>query len=159
MTPPSSPPPAADRAGRGPKLEVHEHCIISGPNANKTWLNRITHSHEGGDQPHGHDDGTHRTGPGAYTIDKDEWLARTGLKGGGRKKFTSKPTGPQMPLVPREPSQIKVVIVGDGGAAAARGCTGPGVATVDRIVLACKAKVVSVEHVPSGSGSGKRRAV
>lgn len=140
-------------------LEVHEHCIITGPNANKEWLNKFSHSHEGGDKPHVHDDGTHRTGPGAYTIDKDEWAARTGLKGGGRKKFTAKPTGTQMPLVSVEAPQIRIIIHGDGGAAAGRGASGPGLAVVDRMQLAMKSRVVSVEHIPDGSGRGGRKTV
>lgn len=80
-----------------PRLEVHTHSYVSGPNANKSWLSKVEHSHEGADIPHTHPD----TGPGAYTIDKDEWAARTGLKGGGRKKFTAKPTGPQLDYIER----------------------------------------------------------
>lgn len=137
-------------------LETHEHCIISGPNANKSWLNKFTHSHEGGDKPHVHNDGTHETGPGAYTIDKDEWRARTGMIGGGRKKFTTKPIGPQMPLVRTDAPTMKIVIVGDGGAAAGRGASGPGLAVVDRLQLSLGMRVESVEFIPDGSG--RRRA-
>lgn len=133
------------------KLEVHEHYIISGPNAHKTWLNKFSHSHEGGDKPHEHDDGVHRTGPGAYTIDKDDWFLRTGLRGGGRKKFTKKAAGQQMPLVHIEPPRIDIVIVGDGGVAAARGASGPGLDPVHRMQLAMKAKVASVTHFPDPS--------
>jgi hypothetical protein len=141
----------------GNRLELHEHWYISGPRAN--CGKRLFHSHEGGDRPHAHETAEHRTGPGAYTIDKGEWFARTGLRGGGRKKFSDKPTGEQFPVVFVEAPQIKVVIVGDGGAAAARGASGPGLAVVDRLQLAVKARVVSVEHVPDGSGRRARRAV
>lgn len=129
------------------KLEVHEHWIIAGPNANKSWLNKFEHSHEGGDVPHKHDDGIHETGPAARTIDKDEWFAATGLRGGGRKKFTAKPTGPQMPLVRTEPCKIEVIIVGDGGASVAGDCSGAGDLPIVRMKKAFGAVVTSVTHV------------
>jgi hypothetical protein len=137
------------------KLEVHEHCYITGPNSRFAGhaRSRLVHAHEGGDQPHEHVDATHRTGPGSYTIDKDEWHARTGLRGGGRKRFVTKPTGEQMPFVAREPSRIDIVIHGDGGAAAARGGQGPGLAVVDRMVLGFKARVHSVTTDP---GTGRK---
>jgi hypothetical protein len=140
------------------RLEVHEHHFISGPNANKTWLSKFEHSHEGGDKPHEHADAAHRTGPGAYTIDKDEWFERTGLRGGGRKKYASKPTGPQLPLVSVDAPRMRVVIVGDGGAAAARGASGAGFGAVHRMVLALGAKVESVTHHPGGGGAARRSA-
>jgi hypothetical protein len=139
------------------KLEVHEHCYITGPNAR--WAgdrSKLVHSHEGGNKPNEHADETQRTGPGCYTIDKDEWFARTGMRGGGRKKFTNQPSGVQLPIVEIDPPQIRIFIHGDGGAEAARGCTGPGLALVDRMELAVKAKVVSVEHIPSGSDRRRR---
>ena len=83
--------------GAAKKLEVHEHHFVTGPRVGghyerSGWhTGKFSHSHEGGDRSHEHPD----TGPASYTIDKDEWLARTGLKGGGRKKFTAKPTGEQ----------------------------------------------------------------
>ena len=135
------------------KLEVHEHCFIAGPNARMTSRYKFSHSHAGGDRPHKHADATHRTGPGSYTIDRDEWFRRTGLRGGGRKKFTKRPTGQQLPVVFVDPPKIKIVIVGDGGASVARGCTGPGLDPIHRMQLAVKAEVASVEHVP-----GSRRA-
>lgn len=125
-------------------LEVHEHCYITGPNSNRTDRYHLVHAHEGGDRPHEHADETQRTGPGSYTIDKDEWMMRTGLVGGGRKEFVSKPTGPQLPIVEIEPPRIDIVIVGDGGAAAARGAAGPGLSVVDRMELGMKARVASV---------------
>lgn len=128
------------------RLEVHEHCFITGPNANRGG--HLVHSHEGGDRPHVHEDSTHRTGPGSYTIDKDEWRRRTGLTGGGRKKYTAKASGQQLPVVPVEPPQIRVFIVGDGGAAAARGCSGPGEGPIARMQLAMKAEVASVTVLP-----------
>ena len=83
---------------RKPKpLEVHEHSIISGPRANRG--EKIVHSHADGDVPHQHP----HTGPAAYTIDKDEWSQATGgLAGGGRKRFTAKPEGEQLPRVELE---------------------------------------------------------
>jgi hypothetical protein len=142
------------------RLELHEHCYITGPKAGRSSIpgGTLVHSHEGGDRPHEHDDGTNRTGPGSYTIDKDEWRARTGLIGGGRKRFTRKPTGSQLPVVVVEPPQIKVVIVGDGGKAAARGTTGAGFGAVHRMQLAMKAEVASVTHVPGGERSTRKAA-
>ncbi|HEY3495343.1 MAG TPA: hypothetical protein VGK73_11680 [Polyangiaceae bacterium] len=131
-----------------PKLEVHEHCYVTGPNAHNSVRYKFEHSHEGGDVPHVHEDSVHRTGPGCYTIDKDDWFRRTGLRGGGRKKFTSKPSGVQLPVVRVDPPKIRVVIVGDAGAAAARGCEGPGADPIHRMQLAFGAEVESVEVVP-----------
>ena len=97
------------------KLEVHEHSYISGPHA--CWSGyKLVHSHEGGDKPHVHE----HTGPAARTIDKDEWFRVTGLKGGGRKKFTSKPSGPQLSMISVAPSTFEVIILdswtpSDGG--------------------------------------------
>jgi hypothetical protein len=82
------------RKGRKPgHFEVHKHSWITNlraRNCNYTF----SHSHEGGDRPHHHPD----TGPACYTIDKDDWLRNTGLRGGGRKKFTKNPRGQQMPI-------------------------------------------------------------
>lgn len=116
------------------KLEVHEHSYVSGPNANKSWLRRLVHSHEGGNKPHEHE----HSGPACYTIDKDEWLRATGLKGGGRKKFTKAPTGPQMSLNPCEPMTFEVIV--HESAIPAGGATGPGIAPIARIELAFGAR-------------------
>lgn len=91
-------------------LEVHEHCFISGPRARWAFPDpsrKLVHSHDGGDVPHKHAD----TGPGAYTIDKDEWFRETGLRGGGRKKFTKRPTGEQFPIAELEEWQKSFEIV------------------------------------------------
>lgn len=83
------------------QLEVHEHSFVSGPRSgghyeNNAWhTGTFSHSHEGGDVRHEHP----HTGPASYTIDKDDWARATGLRGGGRKKFTAKPSGEQMPIV------------------------------------------------------------
>lgn len=87
-------------------LEVHTHCIIGGPRARFAGAH-ITHSHAGGDVPHQHPD----TGPACYTIDRDEWLRATGMKGGDRKKYTRQPTGEQMPLVDLEDWQKSFNVV------------------------------------------------
>lgn len=79
--------------------EVHEHCIISGPrHSGRLDRNRIVHSHEGGDVYHSHP----HTGPASFVIDKDEWFAATGLRGGGRKKFTKTPNDEQLPYIARK---------------------------------------------------------
>lgn len=98
-------------AGSRKHLEVHEHCFVSGQRARQTWNYKFSHSHEGGNVPHQHPD----TGPAAYTIDKDEWARTTGLVGGGRKRYTTRPTGEQLPRVELEESQrtFDVFIVGD----------------------------------------------
>lgn len=122
------------------QLEVHEHHIIRGPRANRTggWPagmgSKFSHSHEGGSAPHSHPD----TGPAAYTIDKDEWARATGLRGGGRKRFTARPSGEQFPLVQQEPQSFDVFIVGDPPAPREVNGTlvqeiGPGIALPTRI--------------------------
>jgi hypothetical protein len=73
-------------------LEVHRHSYISGPLSRRSGTD-IVHSHEGGNGQHYHP----ATGPATYTIDKDEWWLQTGgLRGGGRKRFTTRPVGPQL---------------------------------------------------------------
>ncbi len=114
------------------KLEVHEHSYVSGPNANICGR-RVVHSHEGGDVPHEHE----HTGPASRTIDKDEWFARTGLRGGGRKKFTAKPAGPQLATIPTAPSTYEIIVIGKP---ATTGTTGPGLSIVHRLDLALGAK-------------------
>lgn len=121
-------------------LEVHSHCIISGPLANIIGRNEIIHSHEGGDGSHEHPN----CGPSSYTIDKDDWFRLTGgMDGGGRKKFTRQPTGEQLPLVPRtaEQSQFEVIICDPpdnfGG-------QGAGISPVARMLLGCKMNVVRI---------------
>lgn len=96
------------------RLEVHEHCFVSGPRRGRfgnSWpagqASDFEHSHPGGNEPHSHPD----TGPASYTIDKDEWLRMTGLSGGGRKKFTTKPSGDQLPFVPRTPEESSFEII------------------------------------------------
>ncbi|HEU4582485.1 MAG TPA: hypothetical protein VFS67_29710 [Polyangiaceae bacterium] len=133
------------------RLELHEHCYISGPNARcaGTDRGRLIHSHEGGDRPHVHEDEIHRTGPGSYTIDSMQWARATGMRGGGKKRFTGEPTGPQLPLQEVEPPQIRVVIVGDGGASVAGENAGAGEAPLLRMMLGMKAQVASVEHCPA----------
>jgi hypothetical protein len=122
-----------------PRLEVHEHCIISGPLRGLIGRNKFSHSHAGGDAYHLHPD----TGPGSYTIDKDEWLYSTGLKGGGRKKFTVRPSGEQFPLVePKDGEDSFQIIVGKP-MPVFQG-EGPGVALPMRMVLASKMTIASV---------------
>lgn len=89
------------------RLEVHRHTYISGPNAGHPSRRDVFHSHEGGDNPHQHLD----TGPATYTIDKDDWFRTTGLRGGARKKFTAKPTGPQLQRVELEAWQRSFRII------------------------------------------------
>ena len=124
--------------------EVHEHSYVSGPNANVCGR-KLVHSHEGGNEPHQHE----HVGPASFTIDKDEWFRATGLRGGGRKKFTRAPSGEQLAMVPLADSQLRydIIIVGDGGASAATG-TGPGIAPVARLKLACGATPRSVRRLP-----------
>lgn len=77
------------------QLEVHVHSYVTGPKANRGEGSKITHSHVGGSHSHRSD-----TGPAQFVIDKDDWAHRTGLRGGGRKKFTSKASGPQLAVLP-----------------------------------------------------------
>lgn len=64
-----------------PDFEVHEHANLRGGS--------VTHSHEHTARAHaGH-------GPARLTIDRNQWAAQTGLRGGGTKHFTKRATGPQ----------------------------------------------------------------
>jgi hypothetical protein len=94
-------------SGKRGALEVHEHSYID----RNDRRSDIEHSHGGGDRPHRHA----HCGPAHYTIDRDEWARTTGLKGGGRKRYTAAPTGPQMPAVEIEPEEntFRVVFVDD----------------------------------------------
>jgi hypothetical protein len=80
------------------KLEIHEHRFTSGDRAGILWLERLIHSHEGGNDPHRHPE----TGPACYTVDRLSWRKNTGLKGGGRKRFTARPGGEQLPIMANE---------------------------------------------------------
>jgi hypothetical protein len=118
------------RASTAPKLEVHEHCVIGGPRAHKTWLNHITHSHVDGNRAHQHPD----CGPASFTIDKDEWLKATGLRGGGRKKYTAGPTGEQLPIAELEDWQKTFEVVLVDGPPPEESTCGPGVGPIARMV-------------------------
>lgn len=65
-----------------PDFEVHEHYNPQGGG-------HVTHSHEHTTRAH--------TGLGmaTLTIDRQQWAAQTGLRGGGTKRFTKRATGPQ----------------------------------------------------------------
>lgn len=124
------------------KLEVHEHCIVSGPRANGG--EHIVHSHEGGDIPHQHP----HTGPASYTIDKDDWARMTGgVEGGSRKRFTPKPEGEQLPIVDLEDWQ-KTFEIHYGNPPAGFNGTGGGHLTAARMVLGCKMTVSNVVPFP-----------
>lgn len=143
------------------KLEVHEHCVIRGPRANRSgpgWPvgqdSTIEHSHDGGNIPHSHPD----TGPASYTIDKDEWLRATGMRGGGRKKFTPTPAGEQFEFIPRtaEERAFEVIacdppappgFVGEGG----------GLSAAARMALAFGLRPI-VKAAPPFNPSRKREA-
>lgn len=93
---PPVPPPGA--------LEVHEHWRsgrrgyrFDPATRDTTWVDdtRLTHSHEDGSSGHRHPE----TGCALLTIDKDAWKAATGLKGGGRKTYTTRPSGEQLAYV------------------------------------------------------------
>lgn len=86
------------KVGDATALEVHNHSFISGPRSGFANSKPLAHSHEGGNAPHQHPD----CGPASYTVDRDAWRAATGLDGGGRKRYTAKPTGDQLPVVPLE---------------------------------------------------------
>jgi hypothetical protein len=129
-----------DEAAGDPRgHEVHEHCIIRGDRAHKTWCNKIVHSHPGGHLPHQHAD----TGPASFTIDKDDWFRATGLRGGGRKKFTKKPTGEQFPIVELEPWQTEFEVIYAPPPKDWKG-TGGGMATASRMILGSKMKVSKI---------------
>lgn len=107
------------------QYEVHEHAYIRGR------VGSFFHSHEGGDQPHQHAD----TGPACYTIDRDEWRRATGASGGGRKKFTRKPEGTQLPSLALEPWQTTFEVIVFDRPAWQRS-EGPGVLPIARMIQA-----------------------
>lgn len=88
------------------RLEVHSHSYV-GDERGAYVVRVITHSHEGGDVPHQHGN----FGPATYTIDSDAWFAATGQRGGGKKRFTVKPSGPQLPLAELEEWQKRFTII------------------------------------------------
>lgn len=138
--------------GKPVTYETHGHCWIVGASGS------FAHSHDGGDTPHEHTDGGKRTGPGSYTIDTNDWYARTGSRGrGGKKKFTKKPTGLQLTVVQVEAPKIRVFVVGDGGASVAGGASGAGELPLIRMMLACKSEIESVTHVSGGPRKAKAR--
>lgn len=122
-------------------LEVHEHCFIRGPQANRPGY-KFEHSHEGGDVPHTHPD----TGPACYTIDKDAWFAATGLRGGGRKQFTPKPKGLRLAVIPRtaEESRFEIVVHDPSGPPGFTG-QGGGHHAAARMVLAFGLRPVVID--------------
>ena len=129
------------------RLEVHEHCIISGPRACQSWRNRIVHSHEGGDEPHSHLD----MGPASYTIDKDDWARATGMKGGGCKRFTDAPSGEQFPIKELEQWQTEFEVHISYPPPEFKG-EGAGIAPIARMMLAAKMNIVSItDHRPKKS--------
>jgi hypothetical protein len=125
-------------AAKAARYEVHEHSFTRGPRAQLSGArSHLVHSHAGGDVPHEHAD----TGPASFTIDKDQWLRRTGLHGGGRKKFTATPSGEQLPVVAIDPADLEFDVIyctsamqqfRDGDAKS----TGGGNAATERISLA-----------------------
>lgn len=121
--------PATKTPANSNPLEVHEHWFISGPRT-RFGGERLVHSHAGGSVPHQHP----ATGPASYTIDKDEWLLKTGLRGGGRKKFTARPKGEQLPRVELEKWQTEFEII-VGPPTPEKMGSGPGVALPMRMIL------------------------
>lgn len=88
------------------RLEEHRHSYVRGP-LSERYDHSFDHAHDGGDRPHLHPD----TGPAAYTIDRGEWRAATGLRGGGRKVHRRRPTGPALPLVDPDPEHLTFTVV------------------------------------------------
>ena len=98
-----------------------------------------------GGVPHQHPD----TGPACYTIDKDEWVRDTGLRGGGRKKFTKVPTGEQFPIVELEEWQksFEIIYGPPPKGPQYENATGPGIALPLRLV---KGFGMTISAVKSG---------
>ncbi|HEY3678994.1 MAG TPA: hypothetical protein VGL45_09760 [Bradyrhizobium sp.] len=72
-------------------------------------------------------------------IDKDEWRAATGMRGGGRKKFSKKPTGDQLPIRELEDWQktFDVIICKPSAPEGFKG-SGAGIAPAIRMIQACR---------------------
>src|SRR5882672_4245786 len=112
------------------KLEVHEHWYLSG-----VLGRRLVHSHAGGNLPHRHAG----TGPAKFTIDKDEWFRATGLRGGGRKKFTPLPSGEQLPIRELEDWQrsFEIIVAEPSPSSDSKhgASKGPGISPAVRMIL------------------------
>jgi hypothetical protein len=135
---------------RKSNYEVHTHHFVSGPRSRagygtegKWRETKFSHSHRGGSLAHAHP----HTGPASYTIDKDAWFKATGLRGGGRKKFTEQPTGEQLPLVDLEENQksFEVII---GSPTPPEWGTGPGTAPIARMILGSRMRVSAIKVRP-----------
>ena len=134
------------------RFEVHQHAFISGPRARFAGRPEahLVHAHFGGDVAHSHPE----TGPASYTIDKDEWFRATGLKGGGRKKFTEEPSGEQLPVIPRTAEESRFEVIVCDPPPGHEGQEGGGLAAAARMVLAFGLTAI----VKDGRGPRGRRA-
>lgn len=86
------------------QFEVHEHTVLS---SRMSPAPKVRHSHAGGDVPHQHPN----TGPATYDIDGEAWFRSTGQRRRGKKTFTTKPKGEQLPIVELEEWQKSFEIV------------------------------------------------
>jgi hypothetical protein len=134
----------------GASFEVHTHRFVRGPRRDArygrdgTWQDAtFAHAHDDGSRAHGHPD----TGPACFTIDRDAWFRTTGLRGGGRKTFTTRPTGEQFPIEELEDWQktFEVRIV---GAPTPQFGTGPGLAHAARMALTFKIRPIITDERP-----------
>jgi hypothetical protein len=132
-------------------FEVHEHCFIRGPRANRTgsgWPpgtgQQFAHSHEGGDVPHTHPD----CGPACYMISRNGWLTAGGIRP-GKRKLTRRPTGEQFPLIETD-APVFAVIIGDPPAPPGWVGTGGGMFAAERMIVAFQAKAIVVPFPKRG---------
>jgi len=124
------------RNGASVRLEVHRHTFVSGPRSRGMFIPKThrttsdcSHSHAGGSEPHQHPD----TGPATYVIDRDEWARATRFCGGGRKTYTARPIGEQMPRVELDEWQKSFEVIICDPPKEYRG-EGPGIALAERLV-------------------------
>ena len=143
------------RLGPDKPFEIHSHSFVRGTRSRagyhqNVWRGiNVSHSHEGGDRPHTHQD----TGPASYTIDKDVWLRTTGMQGGGRKKFTAQPWGEQLGIAQPYDGSFQVIL---GKPTTPELGTGPGVSLPMRMALTFKAPF-TVEIAQRAATPGRRK--
>lgn len=119
-----------------PRYQVHEHTVL---NTRRSPAPKVTHSHDGGDQPHQHPG----CGPAFYGYPRQ------------KPKFSAKPKGDQRPWKDLEDWQRSFEIHVVGPPSPAKGQpgyigAGPGLLPVERMITGFKLRVSRIVVHTSG---------